>query len=198
MHNPFLFACISIQRRTRKRRGGGSVWSQVGGDLVALVNEKEVSVGIRIGSRKCGAIGHGKSGGQGGHVGVGKTLAADLESGEVGKGDGVGVIGFTSNELATNLVQGRRQRRRNLQVKGSIPLDSDEWYYTRGSGASAQRWKDDGWVLMVSFVDKPERKVTKSNQRKEARSNYSKFASPLIPKVFATREEALGYAVGFC
>ena len=103
-----------------------------------------------------------------------------------------------SNDIATNLVQGRKQRRRTLQVKGSIPLDTDEWYYTRGSGASAQRWKKaDGWVLMVSFLDKPERKVTKSNQRKEARSNYSKFASETIPQVFITREEALGYAVAF-
>ena len=64
------------------------------------------------------------------------------------------------------------------------------------SGATAQRWKDK-WVLRVGYVLKPERKVGKSNVRRDARSRDSKFVSEVIPKVFNTPEEASSFAVAF-
>ena len=51
--------------------------------------------------------------------------------------------------------------------------------------------------MRVGYVLKPDRKVAKSNQKREARSRDSKFVSEAIPKVFNTPEEASSYAVTF-
>ena len=72
----------------------------------------------------------------------------------------------------------------------------EEWYYTRGSGATVQKWQDK-FVLRVGYVGKPERKASKSNRQMEARSRDGKFVSLHIPKVFDSAEEASSYAVSF-
>ena len=69
-----------------------------------------------------------------------------------------------------------------------MQINDDNWYYTRGNGATVQKWKRK-WILVVGYYDKPERKVSKSNKRKEARSRDPKFASDQWQSMFDSPED---------
>lgn len=49
------------------------------------------------------------------------------------------------------------------------------WYFTRDSSSTAQRWGDDRWILVVGYYVRPERKASKSNQRRYARTVDARF-----------------------
>jgi len=74
----------------------------------------------------------------------------------------------------------------------------DEWYFTRDSSSRAQRWGDNRWILLVGYYVHPERKASKSSQKKNARTIDARFNNCLdIPNYFPSESKALLHASKF-
>ena len=59
----------------------------------------------------------------------------------------------------------RGKRKRKVDIDGGLPLEIDEWYYTKGGGVTISKYYTI-WFLKVGYLGKPEQKVMKSNARK--------------------------------
>ena len=88
------------------------------------------------------------------------------------------------------------KRRRKFVSSLGAQINYNNWYYTRGNDVTVQKWKRK-WILVVGYYDKPERKVSKSNKRKEARSRDPKFSSDQWQSMFDSPEDAKLYAKSF-